>query len=198
MTGTFPSRPLLPKEADALTTTLHDLIFWTANATDFPRLPLASRIHPLHRILASIDLDNDWPKWNLWDRFLCVFVSLTAAAPFINQASGEEHADGDFSRTEQQILLTFISKLNTLLIPPHYESSGDDDSGDEGEGDNQGDLNEDEADDADANNEVDKGDGEGGNNATASPALAAPAPIPPVDPFKRVLRNRCVAPALSQ
>jgi len=185
MTGTFPSRTLLAKEADALTTALHDQVFWTANAADFPRLPVASRRHPLHRILASINLDEAWPNWNLWDRFLCVFISLTAAAPFINQPSGQDDIDAQFPRAEQKSLLDFISKLNTLLIPPDYESSEEDDSGQDGGNDDDGGLDQGNGDEG----TDDDDDSGGGSN---QPALPPPPPIPEVDPFKRVLRNRCV------
>src|ERR1700748_1649230 len=114
-TGTFPSFTPTVDQADTLTTALHGLVFWTANPVDFPQLPLASRLCPLDSILALIPLDKAWPSWNLWDQFLCVFIAVTAAAPFINLATIPSKAHDAFSKAKMENLILFIISIQNKL-----------------------------------------------------------------------------------
>jgi hypothetical protein len=74
-------------EADAVTDTLQDTVFFSSNVMFYPMLPFVSRHGSLATILPKIFTRDKWASFNLWEKFICTFLTMAAAAPMINVAS---------------------------------------------------------------------------------------------------------------
>jgi hypothetical protein len=115
-TGKFPGIKLTEDEADALLNVLGDQPWWSSNAMDYPRLPTASRVVPIHSILFRIPLDIAWPGFQAWDRFLCVYTALAACVPFVNRSDSQAALEkGDYSQVQQKQLEKFLQVLENKL-----------------------------------------------------------------------------------